>query len=136
MIRRQREQHTLILFFIYTYKASNGIQLYNTPWFCCGLLTDDVEHLPNIFLKWKKKKSNIFMLFEHYYFTLFVHSHIQLVCQLCFRKWNKCNYYLCCHWQCCDNFSEKTMSYLYAMQERQFLNMTIYLCKFIHHKTK
>lgn len=34
-----------------TYKISNGIQLYNTPWFGCGLLTDDVEDLPNIFLK-------------------------------------------------------------------------------------
>lgn len=36
-----------------TYKLSNGIQLYNTPWFGCGLLTDDVENLPNIFLKIK-----------------------------------------------------------------------------------
>lgn len=40
-----------LLVFMYTYKASNGIQLYNTPRFCCGLLTDDVEHLPNIFLE-------------------------------------------------------------------------------------
>lgn len=34
-----------------THKVRDGIQLYNAPWFCCGLLTDDVEHLTNIFLK-------------------------------------------------------------------------------------
>lgn len=40
---------------MYTYKASDGVQLNNTAWFCCGLLTDDVEDLPNIFLKWYKR---------------------------------------------------------------------------------
>lgn len=59
---------------MYTYKASNGIQLYNTSWFCCGLLTDDVEHLPNIFLKGK----NHFTLFEHYHIKL-LHCQIKLL---------------------------------------------------------
>lgn len=36
---------------MYTYKASDGVQLNNTARFCCGLLADDVKHLPDIFLK-------------------------------------------------------------------------------------
>lgn len=48
---------------MYTYKVSNGIQLYNAPRLCCGLLTDDVEHLTNIFLI----TNNNFTLSEHIY---------------------------------------------------------------------
>lgn len=48
---KQFENTPVLLGFMYTHKVSNGIQLYDTSWFCCGLLTDDVEHLPNIFLK-------------------------------------------------------------------------------------
>lgn len=41
--------------FMHTYKVSNGIQLYDTAGFRCGLLTDNVEHLLNIFLKRNKQ---------------------------------------------------------------------------------
>lgn len=34
-----------------TYKAGDGIQLYDTAWFSCRLLADDVEHLSNVFLE-------------------------------------------------------------------------------------
>lgn len=52
---------------MYTYKVSNGIQFYNTPWFCCGLLTDNVENLPNIFLKGDKQKQKIISITQFKY---------------------------------------------------------------------